>query len=172
MDVSEAIATRLEVRDYRDEPVDPETKRQILEAARLAPSGKNIQHWAFILVDDDAGIDRLAASSTSGRWVGGADFAVVVLTDPSYSYHEIDAGRAVTHMQLEAWHRGVGSCIYTGFDAGRLRDDLAYPDDLTASLIAGFGYPPRPVERYTGAKDRVPLEELAHHGSFASRLAV
>lgn len=112
MDVSEAIETRLECRDYTDEPVDDETTRRILNAGRLAPSGKNVQHWAFILVDAPEALDRLASISTTGQWVSNADFAICILTDPEYSYHEIDAGRAVTNMQFEAWNRGIGSCIY------------------------------------------------------------
>lgn len=171
MDVSEAIETRLEVREYADDPVDPDTKRAILNAARLAPSGKNLQHWSFVLVDDPEDIARLAELSPSGRWVGGAAFAVVVLTEPNYSYHQIDAGRAVTHMQLEAWSHGVGSCIYTGFDE-ELADFLGYPEALTPSLGAGFGHPARPIETFVGEKDRAPLPELVHHGRYGRPLAL
>lgn len=172
MDVTEAIATRLELKEFAGDPVDAETKRRILDAGRLAPSGKNLQHWAFVLVDDDDGVVRLAESSTSGGWVRGADFAVVVLTDPSYPYHEIDAGRAVTHMQLEAWHRGVGSRIYTGYDESAMRDQLGYPDRLIPTLVAGFGHPPRPVETYVGRKDRLPLADVVHHGTYGGALTL
>lgn len=172
MAISEAIETRLELRDYADDPVDAETKRRILNAARLAPSGKNVQHWAFILVDEPEAIDRLASLSTSGWWVSEADFAVVILTDPAYEYHEIDAGRAVTHMQFEAWNQGVGSCIYTGFDDERMREFLEYPADLVATLVAGFGYPPRPVDTFAGDKDRAPLDELVHHGTYGTGLDI
>lgn len=172
MDVTEAITTRLELKEFADDPVDAGTKRRILDAGRLAPSGKNLQHWAFILVDDPETLDRLAAISPSGRWVAGADFAVVVLTDPTYPPHAIDAGRTVTHMQLEAWHRGVGSRIYTGIDADEGPELLGYPDDMTVTLVAGFGHPPRPVESYAGIKDREPLEAVAHHNRYGTELAL
>jgi nitroreductase len=170
MDVPEAIQTRLEVREYADDPVDAATKRRILDAARLAPSGKNTQHWAFVLVDDGQAVDRLATISTTGQWVEDAAFAVVVLTDPTYGYHEIDAGRAVTHMQLEAWHHGVGSCIYTGFDEDAMRAFLEHPDHLTPALVAGFGHPTRPLDSFVGDKDRAPRDELVHHGAFGGEL--
>jgi nitroreductase len=172
MDVSEAIETRLEVREYADEPIDAETKRSVLNAARLAPSGKNLQHWAFVMVDDPDDVGKLADLSTTGRWVRDAAFAVVVLTDPSYGYHEIDAGRAVTHMQLEAWSRGVGSCIYTGFEAAGMREFLEVPEALTPTLVAGFGRPTRPLSTFLGEKDRAPLEELVHHGRFGASLTL
>lgn len=172
MDVTEAIRTRLDIREFADEPVADETKRAILEAARLAPSGKNLQHWAFVLVDDPEGIERLAEASTSGRWVHGADFAVVVLTDPQYPYHEIDAGRALTYMQFEAWNQGVASCIYTGFDEGDMQTLLDYPSSMTVTLVAGFGHPTKPVDSFAGAKDRAPLSEIAHHGSYGQNLSL
>ncbi len=168
MNVRDAIETRIEVREYVERAVDEETRRRILDAARLAPSGKNLQHWAFVLVDGADDVDHLADVSTTGEWVRGADFAVVVLTDPDYPYHGIDAGRAVTHMQLAAWEEGVGSCIYTGFDEERMRAFLDYPDGLTATLVAGFGYPHRPVEEYEGRKDRAPLDEVVHEGRYGA----
>lgn len=172
MDVTEAIETRLELKAFADEPVDAETKRHILDAGRLAPSGRNLQHWAFILVDEAETLDRLADSSPSGGWVHGADFAVVVLTDPSYSFSDLDAGRAVTHMQLEAWQRGVGSRIYTGVDEAEGQDLLGYPADLEPTVVVGFGHPPQPVDAYQGIKDREPLEAVAHHNRFGTDLAL
>jgi len=170
MDVSEAIETRLEIREYAEEPVGTADKRAILDAARLAPSGKNLQHWDFVLLDDPADIERLAEASTTGNWVGGADFAVVVLTDPAYGYHDIDAGRAITHMQLAAWSRGVGSCIYTGYDEEDMRSLLGYPEDMTVSLVAGFGRPTRPLSSFKGRKAREPLSAIAHHGTYGGEL--
>ncbi|MEF8851520.1 MAG: nitroreductase family protein [Haloarculaceae archaeon] len=131
MDVSEAIDTRIEVRSYRDEAVDGETRREILDAGRLAPSGRTLQHWRFVLVADD-------------------DFGVVVCTDPTYDYHETDAGRAVTHMQLAAWEAGVGSCLYT-VDDPRAREFLELPEDYDLTLVAAFGYPEEEVREI---KDR------------------
>lgn len=167
MDVTEAIEHRLEVRDYADEPVDEATKREALEAARLAPSGKNHQHWRFVLVDDPDDVERLADLSTTGGWVADAAFAVVVLTDPSLSYHHIDAGRAITHMQFAAWVDGVGSCIYTGFDEAGVREFLGVPDEYAVTAVVGFGYP---AGSGRGRKSRRPLAEVAFRGRFGEPL--
>lgn len=166
MEVTEAIRTRLEVRSYSDEPVDAKTRSAILDAARLAPSGKNLQHWQFVLVDDLGDLDRLAEISTSGDWIDGADFAVVVLTDPTYPYHQLDAGRTITHMQFAAWDHGVGSCIYTGYDDAEMRSFLDIPADYAISAVVGFGHPRFDVESVEGQKDRAPLEAVAHDGRF------
>jgi nitroreductase len=53
MDVSQAIAERRSIRKYQDKPLPDEVVRQILEAATLAPSGKNSQPWRFYVVRQD-----------------------------------------------------------------------------------------------------------------------
>lgn len=166
MDVEEAIRTRLEVREFTDEAVDGTTKLRILNAARLAPSGINRQHWRFILVEDDDDLERLADISETGGWVAGAGFAVVVVTDPSFDWYEIDAGRAITHMQFAAWDAGIGSCIYTGFDDTAMRTFLDIPDEYAISVVVGFGHPTFDVADVAGHKDRAPLSELVFAGRF------
>jgi nitroreductase len=170
MDVTRALETRIEVRRYTDEPVDGETKRAVLDAARGAPSGKNLQHWRFVLVEDGEDLDRLAELSTTGEWIDGADFAVVVLTNPEHYYHEIDAGRAITHMQLAAWEAGVGSCIYTGYDDAGMHEFLDVPAELAVTAVVGFGDPKFDVDAVEGRKDRDPLSSVVHQGRFGNPL--
>lgn len=45
MDVCEAVASRISCRAFLDTPVPGETVRAILDAARRAPSGGNLQPW-------------------------------------------------------------------------------------------------------------------------------
>lgn len=164
MDVSEAVETRIEIKDFSDEPVDADTKRAVLDAGRLAPSGRNLQHWRFVLIDSQEELAELAEASPSGGWVADADFAVAICTDPTYDFHQIDAARAVTQMQLAAWELGVGSRIYT-VDRPEAREVLAVPDDYDLTLVAGFGYPASEIK---GIKSRKPLEEVAFSGTFGS----
>lgn len=169
MAIEDAIRHRLEVREFADETVDPEVRHQILDAGRLAPSGKNTQHWRFVLLADERDVDRLAELSTSGTWIGGADFAIVVTTDPSYHYHELDAGRAITHMQFAAFEQGLGSCIYTGYDETGMREFLEVPDGRSITAVIGFGYP---ADGLHGRKQREPLSEIAYADRFGKPLAV
>ncbi|MFQ3294827.1 MAG: nitroreductase [Halobacteriales archaeon] len=66
MSIKDAIERRLEMREFAATPVDPAIRHAILDAGRLAASGKNTQHWRFVLLTDQRDIDRLAALSTSG----------------------------------------------------------------------------------------------------------
>src|SRR2546428_6753104 len=100
MEVFEAIKTRLETKESDKRHVPAEIKREILEAARLAPSAMNWQHWRFVLMDQPGDLKKLAEISTTGNWLAGADFATVVLTDSKDTFDNIDAPKAITHIQL------------------------------------------------------------------------
>ena len=166
MDTYKTILTKLDVREFEAKKVSAEAKLRVLEAARASGTGMNKQHWKFILVQDKESIKRLADDSTSGGWVAGADFAVVVLTDPRFGFHMIDAGRAVQDMQLAAWDQGVISGLYTGFKEERMRKDFAIPAELKPIVVVGFGYP---TWKIVGRKKRFPLSELAFVDKFGNK---
>jgi nitroreductase len=163
MDVFECIATKLDVREFRQDNVPLETRAKILEAARMTGTGLNTQHWRFIIVEDRENIRRLAQDSTSGGWVAGANFAIIVLTDPEKSFHMIDAGRVVQDMQLAAWNYGVASGLFTGVKDKELRRDFGIPKNLNPTIVVGFGYP---AKKIAGKKNRLPLEDLVRHEKF------
>ena len=114
MDAFECISTKLDVREFGLQGISAQVKSKILEAARMTGSGLNTQHWRFIVVDESNNLKKLADDSTSGSWVSGANFAVIVLTNPKHKFHMIDAGRVVQNMQLAAWNYGVASGLFTG----------------------------------------------------------
>lgn len=161
MDAYECIATKLDVREFDSKNVSREIKSKVLEAARLTGTGLNTQHWRFIIIEDKENLEKLAKDSTSGSWVAGANFAVIVLTNPKFKFHMIDAGRVVQDMLLAAWNYGVVSCVYTGIKEEQLRNDFGIPEGLHPTIVVGFGYPAR---RLTGKrKDRMPLEKLVYY---------
>lgn len=162
MDVESAIDSRIEVREYADDAVPSGDRRAILDAGRLASSGRNVEHWRFILITNDTDLTELGRLSPTGGWVSGADFAIVICTDPSYAFSDLDAGRAVTYMQLLAWERGIGSCIYT-VDNRDVDAFLDIPGDREIALIAGFGYPRREIK---GRKNRRPLRDLVYDETY------
>ncbi len=167
MNVFDAVMSRIEVRDYSSERVPDDVKLKILEAARMSPTGLNLQHWRFILVEDRANLKKLAELSTTGKWVAGADFAIIVLTDPKYPFHLIDAGRAIQNMQLVAWSEGVGSCIYTGVKEKEMKREYSIPENLTIAAVIGFGYPKKKIK---GIKNRKDLNEIVFSERYGEKL--
>ena len=167
VDATEVVRTKLDVREFTSKPVPVEVKLAVLEAARLTQSGTNSQHWRFILVQKPENLRTMAGDSLSGRWVAGANFAVIVCTDPTKGYHMIDAGRAVQDMQLTAWDHGVASGVFTGIREAEFKRDFGMPEDLSATIVVGFGYPQKKLR---GRKSRKPLSEVAFLERYGNKL--
>jgi nitroreductase len=166
METYKTILTKLDVRQFDAKRVPADVKLKVLEAARASGTGVNKQHWRFILVQDKEALKRLAEDSSSGGWVAGGDFAVIVLADPRLGFHLIDSGRAVQDMQLAAWDQGVISGLYTGFKESRMRKDFVIPNELKPTVVVGFGYP---AKKILGKKNRMPLSELAFVDKYGNR---
>jgi nitroreductase len=161
METFECISTKFDIREFSQQDVTSEIKLKIVEAARLSGTGLNTQHWRFIVVENKDNLQKLAEDSTSGSWVVGANFAVIVLTNPKYGFHLIDAGRALQNMQLAAWNDGVASGLFTGIRQEKLRNDFGIPDELVATVIIGFGYNAR--NHTEMRKNRMALDKLVYY---------
>ncbi|KAF1085428.1 putative NAD(P)H nitroreductase [Sporotomaculum syntrophicum] len=53
MEFMEVIRKRRSIRKFKPEPVPDELIMELLEAARLAPSGTNLQPWRFIIIKSE-----------------------------------------------------------------------------------------------------------------------
>ncbi len=167
MDAFECIATKLEIRDFNNENQVPlEIKLKILESARLTGSSLNTQPWRFILVQDKDNLKKLSDDSTSGKWVNGANFAIVILVNPHYRFHLIDAGKVAQSMQIAAWNYGVGSALFTGIEEEKVIKDFVIPYDLKPVIVIGFGYPKRKITGKKKKKNTLSLEELVSYESY------
>ena len=167
MDAYEVVVSKLDVAEFSPKPVPSDIKLKILDAARLTGSGVNYQHWRFVLVQDRERLKTLANDSTSGPWIAGANFAIIVSTNPKFGFHLIDAGRAVQSMGIAAWSFGVASRIYTGFNREALESDFGIPKNLEPSVIMGFGYP---TKKILGKKKRKSMGEVAYIDRFGNPL--
>jgi len=71
---------RSSVRKFTDEPVLSAVIDEMLEAARLSPSGGNAQDWAFGVVTDRTLIARIATAAYQQDWIAGAPLVIVLCT--------------------------------------------------------------------------------------------
>ncbi|MDR4491610.1 MAG: nitroreductase family protein [Candidatus Nitrosocosmicus sp.] len=158
MNTVDCIATKLDIREFSNEDVPSNIISTILDSARYSGSGLNTQHWRFIVIREKSNLKKLSEDSTSGQWIVGANSAIIILTDPKYGFHLLDAGRVIQNLQLSAWDNGVGSGIYTGINNDKMRSDFKIPSNLNISAVLGFGFPTKPI---TGKrKNRKSLNEL------------
>ncbi len=172
MDLFEAISARRSVRSYARRPVEEEKLRQILEAARLAPSARNRQPWHFIVITDEETKRRVYEATKDQRFVLEAPVIIAAVGYPSDYVctngnvaHMVDIGIAGEHIALAATALGLGSCWVVAFWQDRMREALGVPQDAQVVAIFTIGYPaetPPP-------KERKPLSEIVHENRWGAK---
>jgi len=81
MDVKTAIEDRRSIRKYKAAPVSDELVKELLEAARLAPSGTNHQPWRFIVVRDPAVKKKIQEAAFNQQYLSAAPVLLVCCAD-------------------------------------------------------------------------------------------
>ncbi|MDZ5471543.1 nitroreductase family protein [Bacillus sp. 31A1R] len=80
--IVDVMKERSSVRKYKKGlRIPKETLDQILSAAGTAPSSWNLQHWKFIVVEDEARKERLLPISYNQQQVADASAVIIVLGD-------------------------------------------------------------------------------------------
>ncbi len=63
MELIDAIKKRRSIRKFKPDPVPDELINRLLEAARLAPSGSNLQPWRFVVVKSKEARKKLSQAT-------------------------------------------------------------------------------------------------------------
>ena len=111
--VLRAIAERRSIRRYTADAVRREDALAILEAGRLAPSGKNSQPCRFLpIYAGEPEREELAKHTAHGDIVRNAQFLIAVFLDKTATYDAVKdcqaAGAAMQNMLLAAHSIGLG----------------------------------------------------------------
>jgi len=162
MDLFEAIEKRRSIRSYKPDTIPSEHLKKILEAARLAPSGKNRQPWRFVVVKEPDRKKKLAKASMNQMFIAEADVVIVALSDPTvYSSAGIrrripylqDPMIAIEHMVLAATALGYGTCWIGAFNEEEVKQIVNAPKELVVIALLPIGVPnenpqPRPRKSF------------------------
>lgn len=81
MDVFEAIKRRRSIRRFKNVQIPGEHIERLIEAARLAPSGSNVQPWRFMIVKDEALKRHLRDACFNQKFVEEAPVVIVCCGD-------------------------------------------------------------------------------------------
>ena len=155
MTFHELARARYSVRNFLDTPIEDEKMSLILEAGRVAPTACNFQPQRIYVAKSAASREKLAQVC---RCTFGAPVILVVCYDrerdwknklmPGYESGETDAAIVCTHMMLQAFELGIGSCWVGYFNADAVKEALGLPENVTVSALLPMGYP---------AEDAAPL---------------
>jgi nitroreductase len=176
MDVFEAILGRRSIRQYKPNPVPEKLIEKILEAARWAPSGSNIQPWKFIVVSDRDLLEVIRKMSPG--YLGETPLAILVCSDKEKEYRVggtlgrdymsvADCSMAVENMLLAAYALGLGTCVVKSFSRTAVREMLEIPDGIEPELMVVVGYPAQAPTPPT----RAPLGQIAFLNKYGRKFA-
>lgn len=140
------------VRHYEPRRLDPTDLEAILEAGRWTGSSKNVQGWVFVVFEDAAARDRLAAAGDYTDPIRNAAAAVALVK--TAEGNDFDIGRAAQNLMLAAATRGVGSCPITLHHGAVAREVLALAPGQECRYAIALGYPDDAAEAAARAKRR------------------
>ncbi len=161
LSVMEAIQKRRSIRKFKPDPVPDELINQMLEAARLAPSGTNRQPWRFQIIRDQELKEKLFKEASFGDQnllkapvviACGSELLTFVkghkLAPPGSEYYGADSEEweqvskfipdanmytaiAVEHMILAGTALGLGTCWFQRIRFGQVGRILGWPNIAT-----------------------------------------
>ncbi len=142
-------------RSYRrfDEhvPISTDTLRELVDLARLSPSGANRQPLKYILSNEPV---RNARIFPALRWAGylkdwpgpsegeRPSAYIIILEDTEISSHvRCEQGIAAQSILLGATEKGLGGCIFGSIQRRMLRDVLHIAERYEILLVIALGLP-------------------------------
>ena len=168
MAVLEAVRKRYSCRAYQDKAIEQEKLNTILEAARLAPSAKNLQDWRFVVVTDKEKKRKLAETANNQKFI---ETAGVIIAACSVSREVMRCGQAVgpidvaialEHIALQAAQLGLATCWIGSFYPDKVRPIVGIPQDVAIIELMAVGYPAdKPKE-----SKREPMEKIVCYESW------
>jgi len=166
MDIQELINRRYSVRAYKPDPVEDDKLTRVLEAARLAPTARNLQPFQVIVIHTHGKNEELL-SIYRDNWFVQAPLILCVCGMPSLAwvrrdgrrYMDVDVAIVMDHIVLAATELGLGTCIIAAFDVLNARKVLLIPDEIEPLLFTPLGYP----ANAPGRKIRKKLEDLIRY---------
>ena len=164
----ELAQNRYSVRSYQTTPIEDEKLKLILDAGRVAPTACNNQPQKIYVAKSAEARAKLASVC---RFTFDAPVILVVCYDrtrdwknklmPGYESGETDAAIVCTHMMLQAYELGIGSCWVGYFNADAVSEVLGLPENVTVSALLPMGYP---------ADNAAPLPLHSQYRDFADTI--
>jgi nitroreductase len=153
LDLEEAIYKRRTIRRFKQDKIPLEILKKLIDFARVAPSGTNLQAVEYIIVhkpemgDNVFPLVKWARSLPRGERtpeIGRRPTAYIVVllnTKIKKSYYKFDVGASVENILLGAVNYGLGACWMGSFNAIKIRALLKIPEFYQITHVISLGYP-------------------------------
>lgn len=152
MNVYEATKSRRTIRKFKQDSLNTDDVMQIIDCARLAPYGANLQPLKFAVVTSEITRKQLYPlikyAGYLSDWNPSFDECppvfIAILNDTSLKptdKTECDSGAAVMSMCLAAQELGIGSCWLGAIDRSNIKKVLGLDEKFDVVYMLGLGYP-------------------------------
>ncbi|MGD0056755.1 MAG: nitroreductase family protein [Methanomassiliicoccales archaeon] len=160
-----AIRNRRSIRRYKRKKIPENDLMEVLEAARLAPSGANRQFWKMIVVQDEERKRGLVPLCNNQKFVEDCSAFIAGIDDPSQKWNRVDIAITFDHLTLAAYSKGLGTCWIGAFDPEKVAEYLGVPKGQVVTVCMTLGYP----DENPGARTRKPSSELFFFERFGGK---
>ena len=163
MTFSELVKARYSVRKFSDKPIEPEKLNAVLEAARLAPTAKNLQPVHVYVVASPQGMEKMRTLTPCHY---DAPVVLIFAKNTQEEWHHPqenltsgseDVAIAATHAMLAATDQGLGTCWVKFFVPQDVSHAYNLPAHLVPVALLPIGYAADdcvPADRHTQRKER------------------
>lgn len=159
------IEDRYSVRGYINQPVEEEKLKQILEAARIAPTAANRQAFKVVVIPTSKYEEQLKRLYDR-KWFIEAPIILGIYAMPAQNwvrkdgvnYGYVDAAIVTDHIILTATQLGLGTCWVGAFDTKVAKEFVPSEEGLEAVAFTPIGYANSDIARRN--KVRENLEDL------------
>lgn len=152
MEIIKTILERRSVRIFTGEKIGRDKLGELAKAGMAAPSSRDTRHFRFIIVDDDATVERLAESLPYAKMLHTAKHAVIVASDLSVAhggadsdYWAQDCAAAAENVLLAAHALGLGACWTAAHPreerVQQVKEILSIPDNVRPLCVIAVGVP-------------------------------
>lgn len=169
MEFEKVIENRYSVRAYLDKKVEDEKIEKLLHAGIIAPTAKNTQPLKIYLLKSE---DALKTANEFSKNIRNASLVFVMCYDKDTEcvselngirFGEQDICIACTHVMLEAYNIGLGSCWVGMFDKVKCKELLDIPSNIEPVCLLTVGYEAKdskPSDRHFQNKDVKEVFEI------------
>lgn len=158
MNVNEAITKRRSIRRFQNREVPYDALEKCIDAARVAPTGRNMQLCEYIVINNAKVLpgmfEHIGGSAKMSPDKGGPrpDQApkayIIVLINKTLEEQFgrrnvtlVDVGLAAENIMLTAVTQGLGCCPILMFNEAEIKMILEIPENYDIGLVITVGYP-------------------------------
>lgn len=149
MNVREAIEKRRTIRKFTQRKIDKAELHELIDCARLAAYGANLQPLKFKAITDDEAEKVFPHTKWAGYLPDGTPKEgerptayIAILGDADIKKNEdfgVDAGAAITNMMLRATELNLATCWFGSVNRKELVEILNIPENLRLLYILAVG---------------------------------